>query len=171
MTAPLPPEPGKPPPPTHPRVYASQLWPGGVATAIVAGLIALVGVLACRWLLNIPVLAPRRDGYYGDAHTTALVFAAALAALVATAVAHLLLLSTPRPLAFFSWIVGLATVVAVLLPFSTTARLTEKVATAVVYLVIGLAIGSLISGVADRAVRPRGVARPVAVTSEYQDLN
>jgi hypothetical protein len=74
-------------PPSHPKVDATQLWPGGIATAVVAGLVALVGVLACRWLLNVPILAPQRDGAYGDAHTTGVVLAAAGAALVATGAA------------------------------------------------------------------------------------
>ncbi len=138
---------------TRPQVDAGKLWPGGIATAVVAGLVALVGVLVCRWLFGIPLLAPKSDGAYGDVHTTALVLLAAAAALVATALAHLLLLSTPRPLTFFGWIIGLATVLAVLLPFSTSAPLTAKVATAVVDLVLGIAIGSLISGVAARSVR------------------
>jgi hypothetical protein len=134
-------------------VDASRLWPGGIATAVVAALVALVGVMVCRWLFRIPLLAPRSDGAYGDAHTTGLVLAAAGAAIVATALAHLLLLSTPRPLAFFSWIIGLATVLAVLYPFSTTAPLTAKAATAAVDLVLGIAIGSLISSVAARSLR------------------
>jgi hypothetical protein len=152
MTVPMPPN-GDPPP--RSKVDAGQLWAGGVATAIVAALVALVGILVCRWLFNIPILAPRRDGAYGDVATTGLVLAAAGAALVATALANLLLLSTPRPMTFFTWIVGLATVVVVLFPFSTTAPLSEKVATAVVDLVIGFAIGSLISGVGARAIRRR----------------
>jgi Family of unknown function (DUF6069) len=149
---PGPARPGRPRP-TRPQVDAGKLWPGGVATAVVAGLVALVGVLVCRWLFGIPLLAPKSDGAYGDVHTTDLVLLAAAAALVATALAHLLLLSTPRPLTFFGWIIGLATVLAVLLPFSTAAPLTAKVATAVVDLVLGVAIGSLISGVAARSVR------------------
>jgi hypothetical protein len=121
----------------------------------VAGLVALVGVLACRWLLSVPILAPQRDGAYGDAHTTAVVLAAAAAALVATALLHLLLISTPRPLAFFGWIVSLATVTAVLFPFSTAAPLSQKIATGVVSLVIGIAIGTLLTGVGVRSIRPR----------------
>lgn len=139
----------------HPKVDATQLWPGGIATAVVAGLVALVGVLACRWLINVPILAPERDGAYGDAHTTGVVLAAAGAALVATALLHLLLLSTPRPLTFFGWIVSLATVAAVLFPFSTTAPLSQKIATGAVTLVIGIAIGTLLAGVGGRSVRPR----------------
>jgi hypothetical protein len=141
------------PRPSRPQVDAGKLWPGGIATAVVAALVALVGVLVCRWLFGIPLLAPKSDGAYGDVHTTDLVLIAAAAALVATGLVHLLLLSTPRPLTFFAWIIGLATVLAVLVPFSTSAPLTAKVATAVVDLVLGVAIGSLISGVAARSVR------------------
>lgn len=153
------------------RVDEGRLWSGGVATAVVAGLIALAGVLIARWLFNIPLLAPKSDGAYGDAHTTAVVVVAAAAALVGTALVNLLLLSTPRPLAFFSWIIGLATLLAVILPFRTTAPLAAKIATAVVFLVIGLAIGSLVSSVGARSVRlpgsPDGYAgRPDAVNSD-----
>ncbi len=155
MTTPTTPmnSPQRPARPPRARVDVGRLWSGGVATAVVAGLIALVGVLVSRWLFAIPLLAPKQDGAYGDAHTTAVVLVAAAAALVGTALANLLLLSTPRPLAFFSWIVGLATVLAVILPFRTTAPLSAKIATGIVALVIGLAIGSLLSSVAARSVR------------------
>jgi len=146
-----------PPQRARPRVDARMLWSGGVATAVVAGLIALVGVLVCRWLFNIPILAPKRYGAYGDAHTTTLVLIAAGAALVATLLAHLLLLSTPRPMVFFGWIVGLVTVIVVVFPFRTGAALSHEVATAALYLVIGIAIGSLIAGVGERATRIRTV--------------
>jgi hypothetical protein len=145
------------------------LWPGGIATAIVAALVALVGVLAARWLFNVPLLSPERNGAYGDVHTTGLVLGAAFAALIATAVMHLLLLSVPRPRLFFGWIVGLATAVAVLLAFQTTAPLSARVATAVVYIVIGFAIGSLISATAQRATQSRGPAGGQPAGYEYQD--
>lgn len=141
----------------RPKVDARMLWSGGVATAVVAGLIALVGVLVCRWLFHIPILAPKRYGAYGDAHTTTLVLIAAAAALVATLLAHLLLMSTPRPMVFFGWIVGLVTVIVVVFPFRTGAPLSHEIATAALYLVIGIAIGSLIAGVGERATRLRTV--------------
>ena len=152
------------PPPgrSRPQVDARMLWSGGAATAVVAGLIALVGVLVCRWLFNIPILAPKRYGAYGDAHTTTLVLIAAAAALVATLLAHLLLLSTPRPMVFFGWIVGLITVIVVIFPFRTGAVLSHKIATAALYLIIGIAIGTLIAGVGERATRIRSMpAEPV----------
>ena len=103
------------------RVDARALWSGGVATAIVAALIALVGILLCRWLFNIPILSPRREGAWGNASTVGYTLAAAACALAATGLMYLLLISTPRPRTFFAWIIGLATLVAVVYPFSTTA--------------------------------------------------
>jgi hypothetical protein len=143
----------------RPKVDIGQLWAGGVATAIVAVLVAVVGILVCRWLFNIPILAPRQDGAYGDVHSTDLILAAAAAALVATGIVNLLLLSTPRPLTFFRWIIALGTLVIVLYPFSTGAPVSEKVATAAVDLVIGFAIGSLVTGVAWRSIRRRRTDR------------
>jgi Family of unknown function (DUF6069) len=143
-------------------VDARQLWSGGAATAVVAALIALAGTLICRWLLGIPVLAPRQDGAWGNASTAGYAIAAAAAALVATAIMHLLLLTTPRPQMFFTWIIGLGTLIAVVYPFSTTAPLSQKMATAVINLVLGAAIGSLINGTAARVIRRR------AATGGYQ---
>jgi hypothetical protein len=141
------------------RVDGRTLWSGGVATAVVAALIALVGILVCRWLFTIPILAPKRDGAWGAASTAGYVFASAAVALFATALMHLLLLSTPRPQTFFTWIIGLATVIAVVFPFSTAAPASQKAATALVNLVLGIAIGSLLSGVSMRATRRRVIRR------------
>src|SRR5579863_6800973 len=146
-----------PPEPAGPArwIEPGPLWAGGVATAVVAALIALAGILIARWLFTIPILAPKRAGAWGNASTGMYVLAAAGAALVATAIMHLLLLTVPRPQVFFGWIIALATVVAVVFPFSTTAPVAQKVATATVDLVLGFAIGTLVSSVAARAVRRR----------------
>jgi hypothetical protein len=157
MTTPMPRPEDPPPEPSSPVrwIEPGPLWAGGVATAIVAALIALVGILVSRWLFTIPILAPRRDGAWGNVSTGMYVLSAAGAALVATAIMHLLLLTTPRPQVFFGWILGLATIVAVVFPFSTTASLAAKFATALVNLVLGIAIGTLTTQVAGRAVRRR----------------
>jgi hypothetical protein len=155
MTRPIVPDDG--PPQTRPVVDVRTLWAGGVATAIVAALVALVGVVVCRWLFNIPLLSPESQGTYGDAHTTDVVILAAAAALLATGLAHLLLTAAPRPMTFFTWIVALVTLLMVLFPFSTSAPISQKIATGAVDLVIGFAIGSLLNGVGSRAVRQRRV--------------
>ncbi len=97
----------------------------------------------------------------GDASAAGYAIAAATAALAATAVMHLLI-ATSRPQMFFSWITGLATGIAVVYPFSTTAPLSGRVAIAVINLVLGAAIGSLIHRVGARMIRRR------AITGGYQ---
>jgi hypothetical protein len=134
------------------QLNAVQLWAGGIATAIVAALIALVGILICRWLFGIPILAPGRAGAWGNAHTGEYVLAVGIITLVATAVMSLLILGTPSPGLFFGWLIALATLVAVVYPFSTGAPLGQKAATAVVDLVIGIAVGSLLGAVATHSI-------------------
>jgi hypothetical protein len=137
------------------RPDSAQFWAGAVATAVVAALIALVGILVCRWTLGIPILAPAGEGAWGNAHTGEYVLLAALVAIAAAGVLYLLALGTPQPGMFFDWIMGLATLAAVVYPFSTSAPVDQKAATAVVNLVLGIAITSLLTAVAARAVRRR----------------
>lgn len=135
-----------------PAVNAGKLWAGGIATAAVAALIALVGLLIIRVLLQIPYLAPLDAGALGDGNTGVLYVYAAVAALVATGLAHLLLVSTPSPMAYFGWIAGLATAVAAVLPLTWTDEpLTVRIATGVIHLVIGCAIISLVTTSASSA--------------------
>jgi hypothetical protein len=142
----------------RPVVDAKTLWGGGAAAAVVAALAYLVGVVIARGLLDVPVLAPKAAGTLGDGSTWSLALTAFAAGLIATALMHLLLVATPRPLAFFGWIVGLLTALAAVLPFMREAELSAQVATAVINLVVGAVIGSLISGVAARSVRVRPAA-------------
>ncbi|MGH3244933.1 MAG: DUF6069 family protein [Trebonia sp.] len=135
------------------RPDSAQFWAGAVATAVVAALIALVGILICRWTLNIPILAPAGDGAWGNARTAEYALVAALIAILAAGLLYLLVLGTPQPNMFFNWILGLVTLAAVVYPFSTAAPLDQKFATAVVDLVLGIAIMSLLTAVTARAVR------------------
>ncbi|WP_433829846.1 DUF6069 family protein [Actinoplanes sp. CA-015351] len=156
MNAPLDPTP-------RPVVNGGKLWAGGAATAAVAALIAVAGILLGRGLFDIDVLAPKGEGTWGDASTGWYALGAALAALVATGLAHVLIVTTPRPMRFFGWVVGLSTVVAVLAPFVTDADLPVRFYTAGLNLLLGIAIGSLVAGVARSAtilIPPRPAARP-----------
>ena len=136
--------------PAGPVVDATRLWTGGLATAAVAALVALVGTLVVRVLFEVAPLGARG---FDSAHTGTLCLLAAVAALAATGIAHLLLVSTPEPLAYLGWIIGLSTAAAVVLPLMAGTAWTAAVATAVVHLVIGLAIGSLTIGAAAAATR------------------
>lgn len=96
----------------HVHVNAGRLCVWGVATAVVAALAVLAGVLVTRGVLGIPVLAPKAASDFGDSSTAVYAGLAAGCALLATALLHVLLLGTPRPFMFFAWIIGLADVVA-----------------------------------------------------------
>src|SRR5438874_1789128 len=94
--------------PPRPVVNAGRLWAGGLATAVVAALIAVVGILIGRGLFGVEVLAPKGAGVWGDAHTGWYALGAAFAGLAATGLMHLLLFYTPRPMRFFGWVMTLA---------------------------------------------------------------
>jgi hypothetical protein len=124
-----------------------------VAAAVVSALIGLVGVLVARAVFQLAVLSPKSYGAFGDESTTRLCVIAAIAALLATGLAHLLLVSTPSPLSYFGWIVGLLTVAAVVIPFLGSGSLPARLAVAIIHLIIGLAIGALVSNAAASASR------------------
>jgi hypothetical protein len=142
----------------RPALDARRLWAGGVSTAVVAGLVALVGVLICQGALGVTMVPPPLLPI-GDSLTVRWSLTAAVLALAATALAHLLLLGTPRPRSFFGWIVGLATVAGVVLPFTLEGTTGGQVAAAVVDLLVGVAVLSLLSSVMWWVARP---ARPPA---------
>lgn len=131
---------------------AAKLWTGGIATAVVVALIGLVGTLVVQVVMQVGLHVPVGVAF-GEQATVLLCSVAAMAALAATGLAHLLVLSTPRPLAYLGWIIGLATAAAAVLPFLTTTVLPVAAATAVIHLVIGMAIGSLVGGAAATARR------------------
>ncbi|OLB79992.1 MAG: hypothetical protein AUI14_08795 [Actinobacteria bacterium 13_2_20CM_2_71_6] len=139
--------------PRRPAVDGARLWTGGAATALVAALLTVVGILLARGLFGVPVLAPKGAGTWGDASTGWYALGAAVASLAATGFVHALLLFTPRPMLFFGWVIALATATAVLAPFTTDQSTAPKVATAVLNLMLGIAIGSLVAGSARSAVQ------------------
>jgi hypothetical protein len=89
----------------------------------------------------------------GDSFTVQYAFTAAFLALLATGLAHLLSVSTPDPKRFFSWIIWLATAIGVALPFTIDAEPEAQVAVAVVNLVLGIGIYSLLIATLRRSVR------------------
>jgi Family of unknown function (DUF6069) len=132
-------------------IDAPRLWGGGLATAVVAALVASVGVLICRDLLNVKLVEPPllsvTDSFPINYALTAFVLA-----LAATGLAHLLSVVTPRPRVFFGWIVGLFTVATMVLPFALEGSMQGKICAAVINMVIGLCIVSLLSAVLSRTV-------------------
>jgi hypothetical protein len=139
--------------PSRGGLDAARLWSGGVATGVVAALIAVVGVLLARGVLDVPVLSPEGEGVWGDASTVTYALVAGAVALAATALMQLLSVTTPRFPTFFTWIMVLLTAIAVVVPLSVPVDMSSKLATALVNLVIGIAITSILNGVARSAWR------------------
>jgi Family of unknown function (DUF6069) len=150
-----------------PTVDSRRLWAGGVATALVAALVAIVGILLARGVFDVPVLAPEGEGAWGDADTGKYAVYSAVGALIAVGIMHLLILYTPRPVRFFGWIISLATLVGVLAPFATDASTASKVATALINLALGVTIGFLVTGVARAAMQYGPQQRPAPQPPRY----
>lgn len=135
-----------------------RLWAAGGATAVVAALAALCGILIARGLAHVAILAPQGEGAWGDASTTVYVVLSAVCALLATALLHFLLVTTPHASTFFGWIMGLLIVVSMVIPLSLGADLDSRIATALLNLLIGLAITLPLSSIST-FVRPRAIVR------------
>ena len=112
---------------------------------------AVVGVLVCS-IADVRLVRPALlldffHTFAGDYALTAFVLT-----LVATGVAHLMALVTPRPRMFFSWIVGLVTVAGAAVPFAVGESTESQVATACINLALGVCVLSLLGGVMARTV-------------------
>jgi uncharacterized protein DUF6069 len=141
------------------------LWAGGAASAVVAALVAVVGVIICEDVLDLEMTPPPLLPI-GESLLIRYAVTAAVLALAATGLAHVLALTTPRPEAFFSWIVGLATVVGVAIPLGSSGTWADRFATALVDLVIGLCILSLVRSMLARAIQ-RVLPGPWRAPGEY----
>lgn len=140
------------PPKTHVSVDAKRLWGGGFATACVAALVAAVGVLICRDVLDIDLVRPALLLDVAHSFLVDYALTAALLALIATGLAHALALVTPRPRSFFGWIIVLATAFGAAAPFAIGDELESQVATACINVALGVCIGSLLGAVMGRTI-------------------
>jgi hypothetical protein len=152
-------DPGYPPPvPTAPPARTGleprRLWAGGFAAALVAAGVAVVGYLLVYGILGFPIVGVKRGGAVVQPTMFGYAATAFLGAIVAVGIAHLLLLTTPRPRSFFNWIMVLATLAAMLLPLALDESAQSRVATAGVNMAIGITIGVLVSMSVEASLRP-----------------
>jgi hypothetical protein len=143
------------------RPDVPRLWAGGAATALVAALVSIVGILIARGLADVAILAPKGSGLWGNASTATYAIVSALVALAATGLMHLLAVATPKPTVFFGWIMVLVTLIGVVVPLSLPVSLDNRIATGLLNLIIGLTITLLVISTAGAALR-RAAARPPA---------
>jgi hypothetical protein len=135
------------------RLDAGRLWAGGIAAAAVAAGVAIVGYLFVRGVLGIPILGAKLSGVAVLPSLGAYAAVAFLAGIAATGLMHLLLLTTPRPSAFFGWLMALATVTAMLIPLALDESIASRLATAMINILIGIAIGTLVYMSAQASIR------------------
>ncbi|MEU4388676.1 DUF6069 family protein [Promicromonospora sp. NPDC023805] len=134
-----------------------RFWSGALATMVVAALIGLAADFILEEVLNLEVQA-QADLFATGSDMMAWVVAGALFALVAAIVLYLLVMSTPRPRSFFGWVVGLATVILAMVPFAGQFEIVPAILAAIVWIVIGCAVWSLLTGTLSRTVVRRTTA-------------
>ncbi|MEV7555935.1 DUF6069 family protein [Amycolatopsis sp. NPDC089917] len=121
-------------------------------------LAAIVVILVASGLFGVPVLVPLGEGVRGGIGAAAYAVGAAVAALVATGLLHLLLIGTPRAKSFFVSIM-LLTAITVIIPLSIDADQGARIATAAGNLLLGVLITGTLSGVLHSAIRAGRLVR------------
>ncbi len=139
-------------PSPRPELDERRFRAAGLATSIVAALIAVVGVVIARGVFKVPLFGAPESGAWGNAATIAYAFAAFGCGLLATGLLFLLLRTTPSPITYFAWIVGLVTAVAAVIPLTMGSDFGAKVATCLINAAIGIAIGTLTVSAARRSI-------------------
>ena len=136
----------------RPQLDERRFRAAGLATSIVAALIGVVGILIARGVFSVPVLGPLTNGVWGGAATIGYAIVAFACGLLATALMVLLLRTTPSPITYFGWIVGLVTAVAAVIPLTMGSEVTVKIATALINAAVGTAVGTLTVSAARRSI-------------------
>lgn len=131
-----------------------RYWAGALATVLVAALIGLAADFILEEVLNLEI-QPTADLFGTGSDMAAWALAGAVFALLAAIVLYLFVLSTPRPRSFFGWVVALATVILAAVPFADLGEIVPAVLSAVVWIIIGSAVYSLLTGTLSRTVVQR----------------
>jgi hypothetical protein len=135
---------GRPAPAATTNSYSAGIdqvryWVGTACTALVTGMVGLIGLVAAHGIGHIPVLFVT-GGKLSPLNAASYAMIIAALALLAAALYDGLLHVAPRPTAYFSAIVTMITALAVLSPFTTTAGLHSQIAFGAMNLAAGLTI-------------------------------
>jgi hypothetical protein len=141
--------------PTQPGLVVSRYWSGAAVTVLVSALLGLACSVIFEEVFGLTLVAPDP---LGVGHHVSWVFTGAVYALVAAVVLQLLVLAAPRARMFFGWLVALTTVILVALPFTGGADPLDATMTGLVWIVLGIAVFSMLSGVLGRTLVHR---RPI----------
>lgn len=107
-------EPGTAPYARH--LDARRFWTGCAATAGIAAGVALVGFLVVRTVFEMPILGVSVYDGVGEPSLIVYMLVVAVGAGAAAALMYMLVTGSPRPFAYFRWIMALALVLTALVP-------------------------------------------------------
>lgn len=143
----------RPRPRQEPSLDLGKFAGGVFAAAVVTALAAWL----CAWIIQVIATRVTQTGRLGvwnpmaeDAYWFAMV--AFFCALLAGVLWYLLRLGTPSPGLFFTWIVGILTAAAVIIPLVLSSDLWVGLSTGIEHLVIGLPILSTVRMVGAKSV-------------------
>ena len=100
-----------------PRMDQVRYWVGAGITAVIAALVSLIALVVAQGIVHVPVVLGG-----SSIHAAVYGVSAAGIALLAAALFDGMLQVAPRPLTYYSWLGGIVTVLATLLPFTSVGR-------------------------------------------------
>ena len=145
---------GRQKPRLGPNVNPTMFVGGVVMTGVVTGLAAWLAA----WIIRAIVQRVNEAGRFGVWNPLArdefwFAVVAFLCALAAGALWYVLQMVTPSPNQFFRWIVGLLIAAAVIILLILSAEMSVGIATAILHLIIGLPIISLIPAMGHKSIQ------------------
>ncbi|MEG3616801.1 MULTISPECIES: hypothetical protein [Isoptericola] len=137
-------------PPPEPRLDLGRYWAGAAATVLVCALLGFTASVIFDEVFDIGLIPP--PDAFGAGDDASWAAAGALFALAAAVVLNLLVVVAPRPRMFFGWLVGLATVILAVLPFTGNPDPLPGAMTALVWVILGIAVSSMLGSVIVRTL-------------------
>jgi hypothetical protein len=131
-----------------PRIDQIRYWVGAGITAVIAALVSLIALVVAQGIIHVPVVLGS-----SSIHAAVYGVSAAGIAVLAAALFDAMLQVAPRPLTYYSWLGGIVTVLATLLPFTSTAGLHSQIALALTNFAVGTVITLLVPVAASNARR------------------
>lgn len=134
-----------------PKIDAGKYWAGAAATILVCALLGVAASVIFDDVFGVGLIPPPDLLDVGDDASWAA--AGAVFALISAAVLHILVLIAPSPRMFFGWLVGLATVILAVLPWTSASDPLASAMTSLVWVILGIATASLLGAVLARTTR------------------
>jgi hypothetical protein len=134
-----------------PKLDAGKYWAGAAATILVCALLGVAASVIFDDVFGVGLIPPPDVLGVGDDASWAA--AGAVFALISAAVLHILVMIAPSPRMFFGWLVGLATVILAVLPWTSSGDPLASAMTSLVWVILGIATASLLGAVLARTTR------------------